>query len=137
MYNPYSSSPPDMTGLKTLLSSGALYVPFAVALAAMLLALIIYAKLFSKAGYSGWLALLMFVPLVNLGMLLFLAFSDWPVLQELRRLQERLASASRYPQGTSPATAYLPQRFAPPAPGSYAPPAERPQPPAPPYPPQQ
>jgi uncharacterized membrane protein YhaH (DUF805 family) len=38
-------------------------------------------KIFSKAGYSGWLALLMFVPLVNIGMLFFLALADWPALR--------------------------------------------------------
>lgn len=34
--------------------------------------------IFSKAGYSGWLSLLMVVPLVNLILLYFLAFSRWP-----------------------------------------------------------
>lgn len=43
--------------------------------------------IFRKAGYSQWLSLLMAVPLVNLGMLYFLAFSDWPRLrgQEARQ----------------------------------------------------
>lgn len=34
--------------------------------------------IFKKAGYSQWLGLLMVVPLVNLALLYFLAFSDWP-----------------------------------------------------------
>lgn len=34
--------------------------------------------IFSKAGYSKWLSLLMVVPLVNLVLLYFLAFSQWP-----------------------------------------------------------
>ena len=34
--------------------------------------------IFSKAGYSGWLSLLMVVPIVNIVMLYFLAFSTWP-----------------------------------------------------------
>ncbi len=34
--------------------------------------------IFSKAGYSKWLSLLMVVPLVNLVLLYFLAFSRWP-----------------------------------------------------------
>jgi len=38
--------------------------------------------IFSKAGYSGWLSLLMLVPIVNVGMLYFLAFSTWPSQRE-------------------------------------------------------
>jgi len=34
--------------------------------------------IFSKAGHSKWLSLLMVVPLVNLILLYFLAFSQWP-----------------------------------------------------------
>ena len=38
--------------------------------------------IFKKAGYSQWLSLLMVVPIVNVVMLYFLAFSDWPRLRE-------------------------------------------------------
>jgi hypothetical protein len=38
-------------------------------------------KLFSKAGHSGWLSLLMLLPLVNVLALYYLAFSDWPALR--------------------------------------------------------
>ncbi len=41
-------------------------------------------KIVSKAGYSGALSLLWLVPLVNLAAILVFAFSDWPVLRELR-----------------------------------------------------
>jgi hypothetical protein len=34
--------------------------------------------IFSKAGYSKWLALLMAFPLVNVILLYFIAFSKWP-----------------------------------------------------------
>ena len=34
--------------------------------------------IFSKAGYSKWLSLLMVVPMINILMLYFLAFSNWP-----------------------------------------------------------
>ena len=36
--------------------------------------------IYAKAGYSKWLSFLMVVPLVNLVMLYFLAFSNWPNL---------------------------------------------------------
>ena len=35
-------------------------------------------KIFAKAGFSGWLGLLMIVPMVNLIALYVLAFSEWP-----------------------------------------------------------
>jgi hypothetical protein len=35
--------------------------------------------IFTKAGHSKWLSLLMAVPIVNVLMLYFLAFSSWPV----------------------------------------------------------
>ncbi len=34
--------------------------------------------IFLKAGYSKWLSLLMVIPLLNLILLYFLAFSKWP-----------------------------------------------------------
>jgi len=34
--------------------------------------------IFSKAGHSKWLSLFMVVPIVNIVMLYFLAFSTWP-----------------------------------------------------------
>jgi len=37
--------------------------------------------IFSKAGHSKWLSLLMAVPLLNVIMLYFLAFSEWPSLK--------------------------------------------------------
>lgn len=41
--------------------------------------------IFSKAGYSKWLSLLMVVPLVNLILLYFLAFSRWPSLGDTNK----------------------------------------------------
>jgi hypothetical protein len=38
-------------------------------------------KIFSKAGYPGWLGLGMFVPLINLFLLFYFAFADWPILK--------------------------------------------------------
>ena len=38
--------------------------------------------IFSKAGFSRWLSLLMVVPIVNVIMLYVFAFSDWPSLQK-------------------------------------------------------
>lgn len=34
-----------------------------------------------KAGYTGWLSLLILFPVVNLGLLYFLAFARWPAIR--------------------------------------------------------
>lgn len=39
---------------------------------------------FSKAGYPGVYSLGMMVPLLNIALLYFLGFSEWPVLRELK-----------------------------------------------------
>jgi hypothetical protein len=44
-------------------------------------------KVFSKAGYPGALSLGMMLPLVNIVLLYFLGFSEWPVLKELKALR--------------------------------------------------
>ncbi|WP_404362761.1 hypothetical protein [Marinobacter sp.] len=36
-------------------------------------------RICQRTGYPGWLGLLILIPLVNLGLLYFIAFSDWPV----------------------------------------------------------
>ena len=48
-----------------------------------------YCKIFSKAGYSWALGLLMLVPIANIIMPFVLAFGDWPILKEIRRLREQ------------------------------------------------
>jgi hypothetical protein len=53
-----------------------------------LVRLVIWWKICSKAGYSGWLALLILVPFVNIILPLAVAFMDWPVLKELRALKQ-------------------------------------------------
>lgn len=43
--------------------------------------------IFRRAGHSPWLSLLMVVPLANVVMLYFLAFSDWPRLRDVEAKQ--------------------------------------------------
>jgi uncharacterized membrane protein YhaH (DUF805 family) len=58
-----------------------------VGLLFLILAIVIYWRIFSKAGYSGALGLLMFIPIANLIAILILAFGTWPIEEELRRLR--------------------------------------------------
>jgi hypothetical protein len=39
-----------------------------------------YWMIFKKAGFSPWLALLMYIPLANIIVLYFVAFSSWKVV---------------------------------------------------------
>ena len=41
-----------------------------------------YWRITVKAGYSGWLALLVLVPGINLIYIYFLGFSNWPSLRK-------------------------------------------------------
>ena len=50
---------------------------------------VVYCKIFSKAGYSWTLGLLMLVPIANIIMPLILAFGDWPIQKELRLLRQQ------------------------------------------------
>ncbi|MFC1676801.1 hypothetical protein ACFL3G_07055 [Planctomycetota bacterium] len=53
---------------------------------------LVYCKIFSKAGYSWALGLLMLVPIANIIMPFVLAFSDWPICKELRLLKQQNAN---------------------------------------------
>ena len=62
----------------------------------LLLVIIVYVimlvawwKIFAKAGHSGALALLFLVPIVNLVIFLWFAFSEWPIHRRLRELERR------------------------------------------------
>jgi len=55
---------------------------------------LIWCKLFSKAGYSWALGLLMLVPIANIIMPFILAFGTWPVHKELRLLKQQQSSTT-------------------------------------------
>lgn len=59
----------------------------------IVLAVIIFWKIIGKTGRSGALALLGIIPLVNIGLLLWLAFSEWPIEREIRALRQQTNGA--------------------------------------------
>src|SRR5258706_15685834 len=67
-----------------------------VGLVGFIFAVIVYWRIFAKAGYSGALGLLMFVPIANIVMLCILAFGEWPIYRELNQLRQM--AAGRYAQ---------------------------------------
>jgi len=64
-----------------------------LALLLIVLAVLVWWKIFAKAGYGGAFGLLMLVPGVNLIMICILAFGKWPVLREVEELRRQLRSA--------------------------------------------
>ena len=70
---------------ETMLGEGmGMFSPFMM-LAMTVVVILPFWFIFSKAGYSKWLSLLMVVPLVNLILLYFLAFSHWPKQEDINR----------------------------------------------------
>jgi len=51
--------------------------------------ILIFCKIFSKAGYSWALGLLMLVPIANIIMLFVLAFAEWPIERELHSFRQQ------------------------------------------------
>ena len=67
---------------------------FGIALLVLTYAVLAFAfwQFLSKAGLTPVVALLMLVPVVNLGVALWAAFTDWPALREVARLKELVAT---------------------------------------------
>ena len=82
--NPYDSS---TTSTLAAYGVGVVLFSLVAGLIGLIFAIIIYWRIFSKAGYSGARSLLMLIPVVNLIIIIMFAFSEWPIQQELNRLR--------------------------------------------------
>ncbi len=60
-----------------------------IALVATAVQVLIYCKIFAKAGYHWAYGLLIIVPIAQFIVPFYLAFADWPVEKELRELRQR------------------------------------------------
>jgi hypothetical protein len=87
---PYPTNSSSGQGLAALLGAG-LIIYLVISLVLLVFAVIVWWKIFSKAGYSGAMGLLMFVPIANLIVLLMLAFGEWPIMRELKALRQNQA----------------------------------------------
>ena len=118
--NPY-----DTTTTSTLAAYGVGVILFSLVagLIGLIFAIIIYWRIFSKAGYSGARSLLMLIPVVNLIIIIMFAFSEWPIQRELNQLRQM--SGGR-PGGFPPQ--YPPQAPQYQQPGQYAQPGQYGQP---------
>lgn len=63
----------------------------------LVFAVVVWWKIFAKAGYGGALGLLMLIPGVNLVMLCILAFGQWPVLREVEDMRRQVQLVSQVP----------------------------------------
>lgn len=66
-----------------------MFVSFGIIVLVVLTTVVPYWFIFSKAGFSGALSLLMLIPVVNIIMLFFLAFAEWPALKQNQRDDNR------------------------------------------------
>ena len=81
--------PKDLEGMGEFAAflSGGIGLVFGIIV--LVIAVVAWWKIFSKAGHSGALALLFFVPIVNLIIFLWFAFSEWPIHRRMRELERR------------------------------------------------
>ena len=84
------------TGTSALFG-GSLLVTLIITVAAIVFGIIIWWRIFSKAGYNGAMSLLLFIPIANLIVICMLAFAEWPILKELNQLRQMAAQRQQYP----------------------------------------
>ncbi len=101
--------------LDTGTATGIILFSVIFGLAAFIFAVVIYWKIFSKAGYSGAMGLLMFVPIANIVVLCILAFGEWPIYKELNYLRQQVAGGQQYP----PSPQYSQPQYGQPQPPQY------------------
>lgn len=70
---------------------GAIFIIFMTLLALIIavIQIVAFCKIFSKAGYSWALGLLMLVPIANIIIIFYLAFAEWPIQRELRSYKQQ------------------------------------------------
>jgi hypothetical protein len=86
---------------------GGLFLAGPIGIALLVLTYIVMAialwQFLKKAGLTPVVALLMLVPVVNLGVALWAAFTEWPVLREVARLKELVATYEMRASGAAQA----------------------------------
>ncbi|HEU0002741.1 MAG TPA: hypothetical protein VFQ36_17665 [Ktedonobacteraceae bacterium] len=80
--------PPYDSTTITAIGAGVILASVIGGLIGLIFAVIIWWRIFSKAGYSGARSLWLFVPIANLIVIIMLAFSEWPVQRELNQLRQ-------------------------------------------------
>ena len=106
MYNNPSTNTLNGGALATIIIGSLIFSVVAIIFSA-----VVYWRIFSKAGYSGAMGLLMFIPIANIIVLCILAFGEWPIYKELNFLRQQVVLGDQY----SPfRQEFPPQKFPPP-----------------------
>jgi|GEM_PF-811169 len=114
---PPSGGPPGARGGLVFLGPWGGILGIVVLVITYVVLAIAFWRFLSKAGLTPAIALLMLVPVVNLGVALWAAFAEWPSLREVARLRERVATYELLSSAPAPAS----HDGAPPAPGKPRP----------------
>lgn len=106
-----------------------------LAVIAIVLTVVALWMILQKTGHNGALSLIALIPFASVVLLLWLAFSEWPIMKTLREKEALAASAIAQvgggapPAAAAPVTAPMPAVAPAPAPApEAAPPAEPPAP---------
>jgi hypothetical protein len=59
-----------------------------ILLLSLVVVIVPFWRLIGRLGYSPFLSLLLLLPFVNLGLLYYIAFSDWPIQVDSPRLED-------------------------------------------------
>ena len=70
---------------------GAIFTIFMIffVLIITIIQIVAFCRIFSKAGFSWVLGLLMLVPIANIVMFFYLAFAEWPIQRELSSYKQQ------------------------------------------------
>lgn len=77
--------------------SSFIMIMLVISLVSLVISVVAWWTIFSKAGYSGALSLLFLIPIAGLVMFLVFAFSKWPILRELEMLRQQRAAFQYQP----------------------------------------
>jgi uncharacterized membrane protein YhaH (DUF805 family) len=83
-----------MENIVPILSGCFLLFVALLGLALFVLNIIVFCKIYARAGYPWAMGFLMLIPIVNFIMMLILAFSEWPIQRQVKQLQQQLASSA-------------------------------------------
>ena len=78
----------DFNGLGTGFGIGLLVVYVAL----VVFCVYLYCRVARKAGWSSWARILVLVPIVNIIVMLYFAFAEWPIARENKMLRAQLAA---------------------------------------------
>ncbi|MGD9109544.1 MAG: hypothetical protein PVG93_01265 [Phycisphaerales bacterium] len=89
------SGPCDPEAVSVFIAIAAAAFTIFLGLVVTIVTALIFCKIFHKAGFHWALGLLMVVPVANVIMPFYLAFSDWPIQKELRAMKQSAAGAEK------------------------------------------